>query len=186
MRSTAELRADILSAAGIEFALRGLAGARIDRIVKDANTSKERLYAHFGGKESLFQEVVRVSGISVFSTAELRPDNVAEFAGRIFDLAREHPDHMRMIGWAQLEGLVLDQPPTVARNLVAGIGEAQAQGFVDGRWDPRELVVVLFGLGLSWVRSPDHAVDRVDEADVARRRAEVVEAARRIVAPATH
>ena len=48
----------ILAAARAEFAHYGLAGARIDRIARTAQASKERLYAHFGDKETLFREVL--------------------------------------------------------------------------------------------------------------------------------
>ena len=57
MRTTTELRDEILAAARAEFARCGLAGARIDRIAKSAKASKERLYAHFSDKEALFREV---------------------------------------------------------------------------------------------------------------------------------
>lgn len=188
MRSTTELRDDILSAAEAEFARYGLAGARIDRIAKEANASKERLYAHFGDKESLFREVVLANGIALFSRLELRPDDVPGFVGKIFDLARERPDHMRMMGWARLEGLMLDPPPSEALEMFAdlrsAISDAQAQGFVDKRWDPQELVVMLFGVGMSWAHWPDHAFDTSDEAVIARRRADTVEAARRLITPA--
>jgi len=47
-------RMRIFEAARIEFAEHGLAGARVDRIAAAAQASKERLYAYFGDKRSLF------------------------------------------------------------------------------------------------------------------------------------
>jgi Bacterial regulatory proteins, tetR family len=41
---------DILSVATAEFALHGLAGARIERIVEHTKTSKRMIYYHFGSK----------------------------------------------------------------------------------------------------------------------------------------
>lgn len=186
MRSTAELREQILAAARTEFARYGLAGARIDRIARAAAASKERLYAHFGDKETLFREVVAADGAEFLATVVLRPDAVAEFVGDIYDLARTHPEHFRMIDWARLEGFEL-RPPTVdgldgpARALAA-IGAAQAAGHVDAGWDPEQLLVLLFGLGLAFSSWPE-APARADDSAVAGRRAAAVAAAARIIAP---
>ena len=79
MRTRTELRGEILAAARAEFAQYGLAGARIDRIARAANASKERLYAHFGDKETLFRDVVATDGLEFFRAVELRPDAVPEF-----------------------------------------------------------------------------------------------------------
>ncbi len=89
----------IIDAARAEFARYGLAGARIDRIAKSANASKERLYAHFGDKEALFRQVVAADSAEFFSAIAVRPDAVAEFAGDLYDLAASKPEHLRMITW---------------------------------------------------------------------------------------
>lgn len=51
-------RESILKAAIIEFAERGLAGARVDRIASQAGANKQGLYYHFGSKEVLFKAVL--------------------------------------------------------------------------------------------------------------------------------
>jgi AcrR family transcriptional regulator len=48
-------RGRILAAAKVEFARKGLGGARIDDIAKRAKTNKRMLYHYFGGKETLFR-----------------------------------------------------------------------------------------------------------------------------------
>lgn len=187
VRTATELRGEILQAAGAEFAQYGLAGARIDRIARVAQASKERLYAHFRDKETLFREVVAAGNREFFSAVTLRPDAVPDFVGGIYDLAREHPEHHRMISWAQLEGIALDEPhaegqPAFAQH-VAAIEAAQADGHVDGAWQPDDLLIVLFGIALAWANSP-HPDAATNDADAhARRRAAAVEAARRIIAP---
>jgi TetR/AcrR family transcriptional regulator len=108
VRNTTELRGEILAAARTEFAQYGLAGARIDRIAKSAHASKERLYAHFGDKEALFREVVAADVIDFFGAAVPRPDAVAEWVGNLYDLMCTRPEHLRMMTWAHLEGLILD------------------------------------------------------------------------------
>ena len=189
VRTSTELRGEILAAARSEFAQYGLAGARIDRIARTAQASKERLYAHFGDKEALFREVVADDSVEFFQAVTLRPDAVAQFAGDIYDLARDHPEHYRMITWAHLEAITLDKPddddlPIPDRH-IAAIEEAQARGHVDGFWQPVDLLILLIGIGLSWMHLPHPDAVTDDPSIIARRRAAVVEAASRIIAVRT-
>ena len=190
MRTTSELRDTILSAARSEFAQYGLAGARIDRIARAADASKERLYAHFGDKETLFRSVVAADMAEFFAAVTLRPDAVPEFVGEIYDLACRRPEHLRMISWAHLEGLLIDPPPiddgepVQARDMKV-IEAAQAAGYVDKAWRPMDLLVLLFGIATAWAQSPHPDAVTGDPATIAARRAAAVEAARRIAAPAT-
>jgi len=186
VRSTTQLRDEILDAARAEFAQYGLAGSRIDRIARAAHASKERLYAHFGDKESLFREVVAADGQAYFASVRLVPENIAEFAGEVHDLAIEHPALLRMITWARLEGLALTEPQFEAdappAHAVAAIESAQAVGLVDPMWSPLDLLALLFGIGLAWAQSP-HPDAVTDDAELlAARRAAAVEAAARVVA----
>jgi TetR/AcrR family transcriptional regulator len=186
VRNTTELRDEILGAARAEFAAYGLAGARIDRIARSAQASKERLYAHFGDKEALFREVVNADSAEFFSAVKLHADAVPDFVGGIYDLALSRPEHLRMITWAQLEGFTLDEPradgqPIFAR-AVAAIEAAQASGHVDPAWRPADLLVLLFGIGLAWAHSPHPDTVTNDPALIAGHRAAAVEAAARIIA----
>ena len=187
MRKRAELRDEILAAARAEFARYGLAGARIDRVVKEARASRERLYAHFGDKETLFREVVATDAAHFFTAVVPRPEALAEFVGDIYDLALAYPEHLRMITWARLEGLELIPPgvdviPTSGADVVSA---AQAGGHVDPAWNPEELLVMLFGIGMSWATCPYPRVHTEDPAAIAGRRAAAVEAAARVIRPRT-
>ncbi|MFV8162980.1 TetR family transcriptional regulator [Mycobacterium sp. 134] len=189
MRSTTELRDEILAAARAEFARYGLAGARVDRIARTAHASKERLYAHFGDKETLFREVFAADAAEFFRSVTLRSDAVPEFVGEIYDLACRRPEHLRMITWAQLEGFSLDEPetggPPAHAQAVAAIEAAQAGGHVDPAWHPSDLIAMLFGIGLAWAHLPHPDVATDDPAVLAARRAAAVEAAARVVAHQT-
>jgi AcrR family transcriptional regulator len=185
VRNTTELRGEILAAARTEFAQYGLAGARIDRIARAAQASKERLYAHFGDKETLFGEVVAADVAEFFGAVMLRPDGVPDFVGNLYDLASTQPEHLRMMTWAHLEGLILDAPRAdgepIPAQAIAAIEAAQANGHVDRAWQPIDLLVLLFSIALAWARWPDpHAVTD-DPTLIAHRRAAAVEAATRII-----
>ncbi len=49
----------ILAAAAIEFAERGFAGARVDRIARRAKVNKAMLYYHFKSKQRLYRTLLR-------------------------------------------------------------------------------------------------------------------------------
>jgi TetR/AcrR family transcriptional regulator len=49
----------ILAAAAIEFAERGFAGARVDRIARRARVNKAMLYYHFKSKQTLYRTLLR-------------------------------------------------------------------------------------------------------------------------------
>jgi Tetracyclin repressor-like, C-terminal domain len=132
--------------------------------------------------------VVTTDGAEFFRAVELRPDAVPEFVGDVFDLAQSRPEHIRMITWAQLEGFPLDKPEFDGEHppeaAIAALEQAQADGHVDPAWDPQQLLVLLFAIGLGWAHWPDPAAATRDVKVLARRRAAAVEAAARIVRPA--
>ena len=53
--------ANILEVAKVEFAEKGLAGARIDEIAAATQTSKRMIYYYFGSKEGLYTAVLEAS-----------------------------------------------------------------------------------------------------------------------------
>jgi TetR/AcrR family transcriptional regulator len=175
----------ILAAARAEFAQYGLAGARIDRIARTAQASKERIYAHFGDKETLFREVLAADSAEFFRAISLRRGTVPDFVGDVYDVARAHPEHLRMITWARLEGFALDEPledgAPVFADSVTAIEAAQAAGHVDRDWEPTDLIAMLIAIGMAWATSPHPDASTDDPAIIARRRAAAVEAAARII-----
>jgi len=63
----------ILAAAALEFAERGFAGARVDRIARRARVNKAMLYYHFKNKETLYRILLR----RTFSLAAERMQAIA-------------------------------------------------------------------------------------------------------------
>ena len=60
-RNADRTKARILAAAIEEFAARGIAGARVDRIAEVAGCNKAMLYAYFGNKDGLFDAAFSAS-----------------------------------------------------------------------------------------------------------------------------
>jgi TetR/AcrR family transcriptional regulator len=67
----------ILAAAAVEFAQRGYAGARVDRIARRARVNKAMLYYHFRSKQGLYRALLR----QVFTQAGERLRAIADSSG---------------------------------------------------------------------------------------------------------
>ncbi|MET9552174.1 TetR family transcriptional regulator [Streptomyces sp. NPDC006645] len=125
-------RALLLAAARDEFAAHGMGGARVGRIAERAGVSKERIYGYFGSKEKLFAAVV--SEALTEHAALLGPPSadLAEYAGRIYDLHRRNPQLLRLMMWEALHydgGLPNEQPRTARyRAMVATLEETLGPG----------------------------------------------------------
>ncbi|WP_104181219.1 TetR family transcriptional regulator [Arthrobacter sp. B0490] len=185
MPSPTDVRSRILLAARTEFATCGLAGARIDRIAKAASASKERLYAHFTDKATLFQAVLDTNAAEFHEAVVLDPADVPAFVGAVFDHAYEHPDILRMLTWARLEGVDYDLPGGTSPDAkLTAVRKAQDLGHVDASWAPEELLPILFGIAQAWVQAPLVAHENAATTPLSAHRACAVEAARRVVGPA--
>lgn len=141
----------ILDAARAEFALNGLAGARVDRIAENASANKRSIYVHFGAKEELFDIVV---GQGLLELADAIPFDAAalpEYAGHLFDLLQAKPDIARLTSWA-----VLERPqPIVAevdayRTKIQAIRDAQERGEIHRDHDPVVLMTMIISLVTGW------------------------------------
>jgi AcrR family transcriptional regulator len=178
-----DVRHRILIAARSEFATHGLAGARIDRVAKEAHASKERLYAHFTDKVALFDAVLELNGAEFFGAVTLNPDRPAAFVGELFDHAVASPEHIRMLTWARLEGrdefFQAGNPGALAN--LAALREAQSRGTVDASWDAELLLALLFSTGLAWAQSPKPFLRNATTAQLAKQRAAALEAADRLL-----
>jgi AcrR family transcriptional regulator len=67
----------ILAAAALEFAERGFAGARVDRIARRARVNKAMLYYHFQSKQRLYRTLLR----RMFTLAAARLQAIASADG---------------------------------------------------------------------------------------------------------
>src|ERR1700744_2721893 len=93
----------ILDAATEEFAARGIAGARIDRIITAARTNKAQLYGYFGSKDELFDAVVADSVDRITNAVPFDVDDIAGWAVGLYDENLRHPALVRLTAWVRLE-----------------------------------------------------------------------------------
>src|SRR4051794_14457639 len=162
-------RRRLLEAAADEFAQRGLAGARIDRIAAAAKANKALIYSYFGNKEDLFDAVFNALVVDTVHDVPIDPDDLPGYAARLFDRNLRHPQAFRLAIWHSLERGGDSLPEAViAQNhdKVAAIAKAQQDGRLPARFPAEELMILV--TGLSVLGAPDLALTRT--ADVDRRR----------------
>lgn len=110
-RDIERTRADIIEAARIEFADKGLSGARVDEIAARTRTTKPTIYYHFGSKEGLYLAVLerayggmREVEMSLQLDA-LPPREAMERLVEVsFDYHAAHPDWVRLVSVENIHG----------------------------------------------------------------------------------
>jgi AcrR family transcriptional regulator len=181
-RNADRTRKRILVAATEEFAARGIAGARVNRIAEEAGCNKAMLYAYFGSKDGLFDAVFTAYVDAYLGAVGFDPANLPEYAGRVFDYFEEHPDHLRLAIWYRLErpeGSRLEAILAVNKSRLGDLEQAQRAGVVPAHFTAVELLALLQAIATSWSSmNPEYGAAVPARAD---RRHAVVEAVRRLV-----
>jgi AcrR family transcriptional regulator len=152
-RDPARTRERILAAALKEFASRGFAGARVDRIASGASINKRMLYHYFGDKEALFREVLRQKMAERKAWKEVSPDDPAESLPYWFELARKDMDWVRLLEWEALQFAdrrLIDESRRIksAREAVKRIALKQKLGHLRTDMDAGEMLLGM--IALSW------------------------------------
>ena len=190
-RDSAASKRRLLDASEVEFAEHGLAGARVARIAASAGVNKQLIYAYFGDKVGLFDAVLDMRYTDVLRAVPFDPDDVVGYVGNLFDYITANPRVIRLAAWKRLE-----RPPAdgVMKDdhlpWLQPLKQAQSDGRIDDKIDPSNLAVLLFGMASAWdsmlapqQSSPESGDTSAGFQAHARYRRDLVEAARRIMAP---
>jgi AcrR family transcriptional regulator len=174
----------LLEAATNEFAQRGIAGARIDRIAERAGCSKALIYDYFGNKDQLFDAVYDALVVAFVQEVPIDPADLAGYAGRLFDQYQACPEILRLSAWDILErggaGTRLEAVQVANQNKIAAIEQAQCNGRVSDRWSPAELLLLITSISMMWMFvTPEFTELSVSE--ISARRRTVTEAIRLLV-----
>jgi AcrR family transcriptional regulator len=143
----------ILQAAFKEFAGKGFAGARVDRIARRAGINKRMLYHYFGDKKALFREVLRRKMAEREAWFAGTPDHPHEGLPYWFDLACRDMDWIRMLEWEALQFIekrLIDE--NRRRKAVAGavsrIQARQKLGSISNEFSAKHILLAM--IALTW------------------------------------
>ncbi len=182
-RDVQETKKRLLDAATNEFALRGIAGARVDRIAELAGCSKALIYDYFGNKDQLFDAVYDDLVVTFMQNVPINGSDLAGYAGRLFDQYQTCPEILRLFTWDLLErsgaGMRLAVIQAANQEKIAAIGQAQHDGHVSTQWDPTELLLLITSISAMSIFAPEIA--KSDHRDINTRRRTVTEAVRRLL-----
>ncbi|MET8029059.1 TetR/AcrR family transcriptional regulator [Streptomyces avermitilis] len=190
-RDSSATKARLLDAAFAEFAAYGVAGARVDRIAEAAGANKRLIYAYFGNKEQLFDEVLRRAMTAGAESVPFDVEDLPGYAGAIFDHLVARPDLMRLRLWKLLErpsasGL----EPDAFRRKAAEVADAQQRGEVAQAMEPADLLTMVLAAAQAWFWAaegvnPEEVSQSWSPQRLALHRSAVVEAVRRMSEPKT-
>ena len=94
-----------MTAAVVQFARKGFAGARVDEIAAAAGVNKQLVYHYFGSKQGLYLAALESVYVEIrekerqLSLGELGPTQaMAQLVGFSFDYLAEHPEFIALLG----------------------------------------------------------------------------------------
>lgn len=190
-RDSSATKARLLDAAFTEFATYGIAGARVDRIAEAAGANKRLIYAYFGNKEQLFDEVLRRAMTAGAESVPFDVEDLPGYAGAIFDHLVARPDLMRLRLWRLLERpSTTGFEPDAFRSKAAEVAEAQQRGEVAQDMEPADLLTMVLAAAQAWFWAaeglkPEDISQSWSPQRLALHRSAVIEAARRMSEPKT-
>lgn len=135
-----------------EFSAFGIAGARVDRIAKNAGCNKNLIYIYFENKETLFSTFLQKHLSRVYEDIAFTPENLPGYAMRAFDYTMANPDLMRLMSWFSLEQKI--ENPAERRDLqdkkLAALLEAQNSGEIGSAFSPGFILATTMTLATAW------------------------------------
>ena len=158
-RNPERSRERILAAALEEFAAHGYAGARVSAIAERAGLNKQLISHHFGGKEGLYQAVMRDRRSRPGGELTGPPAGHPDALAALFERGRNDPLFVRILLWEALEAPVVDEATDDARRVlyrerVAWIRAEQDEGRLPTAFDPEILYLMLVGASVYPVLLP--------------------------------
>lgn len=143
VRDKEATKAKLLDAALEEFSQYGIAGARVDRIAAKAGCNKAMIYAYFGSKEGLFEELLKIQIDRMIKAVPITPEDLPGYAGRLFDSYVDQPQLLRLAAYHRLDNGFEAIPKAEAeayQHKVEAIAKAQLDGKVTAAFNASDLL----------------------------------------------
>jgi len=161
-RDAGQTRKRILDAATVEFARKGLGGARVDAIAARAKSNKRMIYHYFGSKEGLFTAVLENAYLGIRSAEqslkleELPPEEaIARLVRFTWSYYLAHPEFLTLVNSENLHRAKHLKTSEAIRQssgqLVAMVGRILERGVKAGVFrpgvDPVQLNITIAAIG---------------------------------------
>jgi AcrR family transcriptional regulator len=175
----------ILEAAKLEFAERGLGGARVDRIAERSGLNKRLIYYYFSNKERLFTAVLEASYEDIRSAERalqldaLTPtEAIKSLTSFTWHYYLKNPHFLTLLNSENLhqgKHIATSQPAKTTNSaLIQGLGQILERGRADGTFrggiDPLQLYISIAGLAYFYL-SNQHTLSAIFERKLASSRA---------------
>jgi AcrR family transcriptional regulator len=161
-RDAEQTRKRILDAATVEFARKGLGGARVDAIALRSKSNKRMIYHYFGSKEQLFKEVIEAAYVGIRSAEQKLHLDELEPVEAISTLVRftwsyylQHPEFLTLVNSENLHRAkhmkTSDVIRAVSGKFVQMVAEILDRGVATGVFragiDPVQLNITIAAIG---------------------------------------
>jgi AcrR family transcriptional regulator len=161
-RDAGQTRKRILDAATVEFARKGLGGARVDALAARAKSNKRMIYHYFGSKEGLFSAVLESAYLDIRSAEqrlkleELSPaEAMARLVQFTWNYYLAHPEFLTLVNSENLHRARHLKTSEAIRQssgqLVAMVGRILERGVKAGVFrpgvDPVQLNITIAAIG---------------------------------------
>ena len=154
LRDADATRRRLIDAAADEFSEHGIAGARVDRIAAASQSNKAQIYHYFGSKELLFDAVMNDIVTSTAGAVPITVDDLAGYAGRLFDAYEKDPRIPRLAMWYRLERPAeparLDALTDTIKGQLGQIRAAQRAGGLPSAYRPADLLNLVLHMSFLW------------------------------------
>ena len=161
---SAATRARLLDAAYSEFAARGFAGARVEKIASAAGANKQAIYLYFGSKEGLFDAVLDDRLGILGDQVPYTPDTFADYIGALFDHLVQSTELARLHQWKSLE-----RPETTGLHAYSHVSKAEALAQRLGVDATTGMDIFMLALAMAQAWSTTSAVVRTMDGEPERR-----------------
>jgi AcrR family transcriptional regulator len=161
-------RKRILAAATVEFARKGLGGARVDAIALRSKSNKRMIYHYFGGKEQLFKAVLENAYLGIRTAEkelhldELNPEiaisRLVEFTWNYY---LQHPEFLTLVNSENLHRakhlksseLIHETSNQFVKMVKSILDRGVAAGVFRTEIDPVQLNITIAAIGYYYINN---------------------------------
>lgn len=147
-------RERLLDAATAEFAERGIAGARVNRIAQAAEVNKAQMYEWHGSKEGLFDAVFARSLDRIVDSVPFTAEDLPGYAVGLYDSYLAEPELVRLASWYRLERVPTGDLLAAFEDRwgwkLEAIAAAQRAGVVVDGIAPADVYAATIGMAGTW------------------------------------